>query len=475
MFRTLKSSLFLVFLMTMLMPMKVYSTIECTNVEKAIFTKAQTDPELFYIQETITPSYGFALSENFENEKIILRRNKGYPEVSTIVSSEFYKKIHHGDLVKKVNDISLKNLTNDEVNKIIFSEKDINKVASIEFENPKTSKIYKLKLKKKNYNNEVLYPEIFIKSINSIDTIKGDVEFNYILTYVSEYPNLYELAEIKKNIEKDTVCLTSKNYMEKFIQKEILIHKNRSFFSTDQIKSFYEIGYDDETKTVDIRYTEKGIARFKSDFDFKKFPFDRQNVSIEIQANSQIEKEGHLHFEASDVALKEANYYKNNNFLKEWKITKAYSEIKPTTIPGYDGVFNSYSLVFEIKRNSLYFLVKIIFPIFLILSIAWYTCWLSTKELESRITTSIVCFLSLVAYNFVIDSDLPKLGYLTYLDWVIMLSYIFCAIPTLLSITLYKFANLSGGKAKLINDQARLYCPIAYFAFLFFLGLFILS
>ena len=31
------------------------------------------------------------------------------------------------------------------------------------------------------------------------------------------------------------------------------------------------------------------------------------------------------------------------------------------------------------------------------------------RELESKLTITIVCLLSLIAYNFVIDKDLPKL------------------------------------------------------------------
>ena len=42
-------------------------------------------------------------------------------------------------------------------------------------------------------------------------------------------------------------------------------------------------------------------------------------------------------------------------------------------------------------------------------------CWSASlgyppRELESRLTITIVCLLSLIAYNFVIDSELPKLG-----------------------------------------------------------------
>ena len=58
-------------------------------------------------------------------------------------------------------------------------------------------------------------------------------------------------------------------------------------------------------------------------------------------------------------------------------------------------------------------------------------CWsvsIHPRELESKLTITIVCLLSLIAYNFVIDQDLPKLGYLTLMDYIILLSYVFATL-----------------------------------------------
>ncbi len=100
--------------------------------------------------------------------------------------------------------------------------------------------------------------------------------------------------------------------------------------------------------------------------------------------------------------------------------------------------------------------------------------WINPKELESRITTSIVCFLALVAYNFVIDNEIPKLGYLTYMDWIIMISYIFCALPTAISISLYRYIKSKKYNVIEVNSYIRLVGPILYFALLISVGLVIL-
>ena len=87
-----------------------------------------------------------------------------------------------------------------------------------------------------------------------------------------------------------------------------------------------------------------------------------------------------------------------------------------------------------VDRKSGYYIFKIIVPIILILMICWSSVWINPREIESRLTITIVCLLSLIAYNFVIDADMPKLEYLTIMDYIILISYVYSAIPNFLSI-----------------------------------------
>ena len=80
----------------------------------------------------------------------------------------------------------------------------------------------------------------------------------------------------------------------------------------------------------------------------------------------------------------------------------------------------------------------------LILAVCWSACWINPREIESRLTVTIVCLLSLIAYNFVIDSDMPKLEYLTIMDYIILVSYVYATIPNFLSI--YSFQLIKKNK-----------------------------
>ena len=151
-------------------------------------------------------------------------------------------------------------------------------------------------------------------------------------------------------------------------------------------------------------------------------------------------------------------YYK----ILEWNIVDSYSkyyyEIDAVNSLPSSGV----ELVFEIERDFQYYLFKVIFPIILILLVSWSVFWIHPKELESKLTITIVCLLSLIAYNFVIDEDLPKLSYLTILDYVVLLSYVFATIPNFISI--YSFEKYRSKKIiwKKVDRNSRIYGPLIY-------------
>ena len=74
------------------------------------------------------------------------------------------------------------------------------------------------------------------------------------------------------------------------------------------------------------------------------------------------------------------------------------------------------------------------------------SCLDQSKGNRVKLTVTIVCLLSLIAYNFVIDSDMPKLEYLTIMDYLILVSYVYATIPNFLSI--YSFYLINKNKAR---------------------------
>ena len=129
-----------------------------------------------------------------------------------------------------------------------------------------------------------------------------------------------------------------------------------------------------------------------------------------------------------------------------------------------DKFLNQIDIILEIERQSSYYVYKIILPIILILMVCWSVIWITPKEIESRLTVTIVCLLSLIAYNFVIDKEIPKLEYLTIMDWIIFASYVFATIPNFLCIISFKLFTTNRKLCIAIENKAKYIGPISYVA-----------
>ena len=94
--------------------------------------------------------------------------------------------------------------------------------------------------------------------------------------------------------------------------------------------------------------------------------------------------------------------------------------------------------------------------------ICWSVLWINPKELESRLTITIVCLLSLIAYNFVVEKDIPKLAYLTIMDYIILTSYIYATIPNFISILSFKLYQSNQSLCLKIENYGKRFGPISY-------------
>tara|TARA_B110000503_G_scaffold142597_1_gene239916 strand:+ start:308 stop:1927 length:1620 start_codon:yes stop_codon:yes gene_type:complete len=196
--------------------------------------------------------------------------------------------------------------------------------------------------------------------------------------------------------------------------------------------------------SADVIYKSSSTYKIRNEFNLRTFPFDKQKLIIYLKNN--INDEFDYRALVSDFTMRKALEFKNSNSIQGWNIINAKTEYHISYNENEKSYYDGVMLEFEIDRKSRYYIYKIILPIILILLVCWSAMWINPKEIESRLTITIVCLLSLIAYNFVIDSELPKLEYLTIMDYIILVSYVYATIPNFLSITTF---NLMGKNKKL--------------------------
>lgn len=222
--------------------------------------------------------------------------------------------------------------------------------------------------------------------------------------------------------------------------------------------------------TVDQRL--KDTATFQTEFDFYKFPFDSQKLLVELWSEFPSNL---IEFIPNEPAMTK---YKDSGIspvtgklisVDGWKIGsidyETYSYLDKTDDKPYTG----FLFYVNIERETSYYVYKIIFPIIFILMISWSVFWVRGSQLDAKVNVTIVCLLSLIAYNFIIDEDLPKLSYLTFLDSFILISYFYTGIATILCVFSYVNKIKTGKNLSYIDIKAQKYGPLSYIGFLLFI------
>ena len=400
---------------------------------------------------------------NKGDSKVSIKRDKNnYPVVRI---SLFEDKLSPGTIIKAIGGIDLSTTKDDDIiNMITKSESSVieyfaeNEVNKIEVTSNKYSYI------------DFSLTSFYLNSINEIDTKEGFFSIDYAAHFRQKRNDLNEEGKFLT----DTMC---ENY-EELAAKLFLPNKDVYLYSfeKDDDKTDFEEWFLTNKDGTYLDTSFYGLAKIRSDFNLKDYPFDTQNLKI-VWDSMQYTSTNLDAVEGPQVALINPKIgafinfdnYKSNNFLKEWSVVdvKFISEFVKEKAQTNENILineqaDQFTIQITIKRHYNYYIYKVIIPVLLILLIAWSVLWIPAKQIESRLTTSIVALLALIAYNFVFQDDIPKLDILTSLDQYILLSYIFCAIPIFMTIFLSRFVTTNQKRAYFFNRKMRLWGALIY-------------
>ena len=211
-----------------------------------------------------------------------------------------------------------------------------------------------------------------------------------------------------------------------------------------------------------IQSRVRDTATFKSNFDFRKFPYDEQVFSFQIYPEFPANR---MVFEAEPIM----DEYKKNLFnvegedglnIPEWKVTSVDYYVDEYTENEYD--YQGFIVEITAERISNYYIFKIILPILLILTITWSVFWIHPSQIEAKVNITIVALLALIAYNLIMDKEIPKLDYLTFMDAFIFLSYVFTGAATILCVYSYYRYKKYRRTVNLVDYYSKFVGPVLY-------------
>lgn len=170
-----------------------------------------------------------------------------------------------------------------------------------------------------------------------------------------------------------------------------------------------------EPSRVESNYYEARVkGTFLKNMDFRNYPFDSHDVTIELEGFDPIEK---LTF----VPDYEATGFDSLVNVPGWNLGRSHSEVIAHEYP--DGTYARYIFTFTIERAALSSFLKTIFPIVIITTIAMLAFWMSPTNFAPRIGLAATTLLAAVAAHLNAANQLPPIGYLTLMDKIMIVAY----------------------------------------------------
>jgi hypothetical protein len=203
-----------------------------------------------------------------------------------------------------------------------------------------------------------------------------------------------------------------------------------------------------------VSYLERfGATLQAADFRFHRFPFDTQNFSIRID----------LVEPAWDYAFRELKGFSEVGKRlgeEEWLVTGFDTRITTET-DTVDFPTSSFSFRFQATRHLDYYVYRIFLPIVIIVLVSWFGFFL--RDYGKRVDVAGANLLLFIAFNFTISNDLPRLGYLTFLDTFLVTAFVITSMVFLLAVYMKRMET--DGKTALahrIDAYVIWLYPVAY-------------
>jgi hypothetical protein len=153
--------------------------------------------------------------------------------------------------------------------------------------------------------------------------------------------------------------------------------------------------------------------------------------------------------------------------LPDWEITKSealpffYRPIEQINTPGF-------AFRFEARRFISYYIWQIVLPLTVVVFMSWAAFWIKRSETGVRIAVATSSVLTLIAHRFVLASLLPRLPYMTRMDYFTVGSTIlvFLALIVVVLTSFLEPEICSDCSARRINIGSRFAFPIVFFVLL---------
>lgn len=203
-----------------------------------------------------------------------------------------------------------------------------------------------------------------------------------------------------------------------------------------------------------VRYAESFNTTFQADFDFRQYPFDSQTFPIYLD----------LVYPTTSYTLVELPGYSEIDPAhgEDEFIISEFTATPSTEAPSAaDAPVSRMTFSFSAPRHLNYYTLQVFLPIILIILISWFTFFL--RDYTRRIEAAAANILLFIAFSWSLADNYPRLGYLTFLDAVMTVTFAVNVLVLLYNVYMKRLETQGKDeRVKRIDDVLDWAYPLLY-------------
>ena len=166
-----------------------------------------------------------------------------------------------------------------------------------------------------------------------------------------------------------------------------------------------------------VRYQERFAISLENFINVRDFPFDHHTLMLKVMPfgmeRHHTEFKEHKAWEGISLQVK----------LNEWRVSGVHTSAV-TSIGESPYTRSAYRLVVDYSRQHNFYVIKIFLPMLMLVILSMLSLLMRHDPTANRSSISVACILSLIALQWVVYQDIPKVSYATFTDILFSIAYV---------------------------------------------------
>ncbi len=168
----------------------------------------------------------------------------------------------------------------------------------------------------------------------------------------------------------------------------------------------------DADGTVHLR--RRYVGAVSAPLDLTAFPFDQHVIRLTFATPSVKVSDFRFSVDESHSGRSPSNT------VADWSVVSSHVNVDPFRIPEVGVTLPAFGLEIGVKRHRGFYIWGVILPLVMIMAMSGAVYWLHTSYVTQKISIATTSILTLIAYRFALGTQVPRLSYLTRMDYFTM-------------------------------------------------------